>query len=280
MRTVESIHPATLASDGAGVRLRRNIAPELQKRLDPFLLLDEFRSDDPNDYIAGFPAHPHRGFETVTYMLAGRMRHKDSAGNEGVLEPGSIQWMRAGRGVIHSEMPEQEDGLLRGFQLWINLPSDEKLSDPLYEEMGRERIPDIQLGAGVRAHLIAGELGGERGPIKERRTQPLYADLRMEPNSELSVSIPGGHNALLYVFEGTLRVADDVEIPSQSLAVLSGSPEDAELRLSAPTEGARALLLAGAPLRESIVQMGPFVMNTREQVAQAFADFQAGRLTE
>lgn len=277
-RKVEAIHTATPASDGAGVRLQRNIAPELQHRLDPFLLLDEFRSDNPDDYIAGFPNHPHRGFETVTYMLAGRMRHKDSVGNEGVLEPGSVQWMKAGRGVVHSEMPEQKDGLLRGFQLWINLPSDEKLSAPEYEELEASRIPKIQLEDGVQAHLIAGELGGERGPIRARRTQPLYVDLQFEAGAQISPTIPAGHNAFLYVFEGNLEIASETAAGERQLAVLSPSEESAQIELRAEGGPARALLLAGAPLNEPIVQIGPFVMNTRAEIEQAFADYQAGRL--
>ena len=277
-RKVEAIHPATPASDGAGVRLQRNIAPELQHRLDPFLLLDEFRSDNPDDYIAGFPNHPHRGFETVTYMLAGRMRHKDSVGNEGVLEPGSVQWMKAGRGVVHSEMPEQKDGLLRGFQLWINLPSEEKLSAPEYEELGASRIPLVQLADGVEAHLVAGELGGASGPIRTRRTKPLYVDLKFEAGANYSPPIPAGHNAFLYVFEGNLEIAGETATRAQQVVVLSPSAERSEVQLRAEGGPARALLLAGAPLNEPIVQIGPFVMNSRAEIEEAFADYQAGRL--
>jgi redox-sensitive bicupin YhaK (pirin superfamily) len=263
-------------SDGAGVRLTRVIGTQDLPDLDPFLMLDEFGSDRPGDYIAGFPDHPHRGFETVTYMLAGRMRHRDNHGNEGVLVPGSVQWMTAGRGLVHSEMPEQVEGLMRGFQLWINLPARDKMTAPRYQEYAPERIPDAVPAPGVHAKVIAGELGGVRGPISAEATAPVYADLHFDAGGTLLHDLPSTHNAVVYVYEGQLAVgpADAAQaLGKGELAVLGAG--DA-LRLAADS-ATRALLIAGRPLGEPVVKYGPFVMNTITEIQQAIADLRAGR---
>jgi redox-sensitive bicupin YhaK (pirin superfamily) len=261
------------ASDGAGVKLTRVIGTDALPELDPFLLLDEFGSDDPSAYLAGFPNHPHRGFETVTYMLEGRMRHRDNKGNEGVLEPGSVQWMTAGRGIIHSEMPEQTHGRMRGFQLWVNLPAAQKMSPPRYQELDADRFTTAQPAAGVRATIVAGTLGGVSGPVTGIAIDPLYADLRLEPRAAYEVSIPSGHTAVIYAFDGAATVAD-ATLPRGTLAVLG---DGTLVRVAAGDAGAALLLIAGRPIGEPIARYGPFVMNTREEIAEAFADFQAGR---
>jgi hypothetical protein len=260
-------------SDGAGVKLTRVIGTQALPELDPFLLLDEFGSDDPSAYIAGFPNHPHRGFETVTYMLEGRMRHRDNKGNEGVLESGSVQWMTAGRGIIHSEMPEQSQGRMRGFQLWVNLPAAQKMCPPRYQELDADRFTTADLAPGVRATIVAGMVGGISGPVTGIAIDPLYADLRFEPGAAHDVAVPKGHAAVTYVFEGSAMVADAM-LPKGTLAVLG---DGTHVRVAASDGGAALLLIAGRPLREPIARYGPFVMNTREEIAQAFADFQAGR---
>jgi len=262
------------ASDGAGVRLTRIIGqPELPE-LDPFLLLDEFRSDQPGDYIAGFPDHPHRGFETVTYLLAGRMRHGDNKGHAGLLSPGSVQWMTAGRGIVHSEMPEQEDGLLWGFQLWVNLPARSKMTAPRYQEIAPAEIPETTPARGVRARLIAGTLSGIHAPIEAAATEPLYFDLQLEPNAEAKVPIAAGHAAFAYVYDGTADVAGN-EIKRGELAQLGAG---GAVRLRGRNAGARLLLIAGKPLQEPVARYGPFVMNSEAELYQAFQDYQAGRL--
>lgn len=277
-RNVEQLVNGIPTSEGAGVSLLRVLTQNLQRRLDPFLMLDEFRSDDPRDYIAGFPNHPHRGFQTVTYMLAGRMRHRDSAGNEGLLSAGGVQWMNAGRGLIHSEMPEQEDGLMHGFQLWINLPSGRKMSEPGYRDIPSSEIPEFTTHSGVRVKVIAGETSGVRGAVQEADTEPLYLDVNFEPGQSWSFSVPQGHNAFLYVYDGSLLAGEQqTRVNAQQMAVLSNEPEASGLSLHAK-EHASALLLTGKPLREDIVQWGPFVMNTREEVEQALADYRDGRL--
>lgn len=274
-RTVESVHPARPASDGAGVRLFRNLAPELQSRLDPFLLLDEFGSDRPDDYIAGFPDHPHRGFETITYLLAGSMLHRDSRGNEGRLESGDVQWMTAARGVIHSEMPQQEEGLLQGFQLWLNLPAARKMDDPWYRDLRGSELGRASTGEGVEAVVVAGSFLGASGPGPERDTEPLYVDLRMPAGTTLAHALPDSHRAFLYVYEGRVDAAGST-VEAHHLAVLSNAGDGVEL---AAPEGARLLLIAGKPVDEPIVQMGPFVMNSRREIEQAFDDYRSGRLT-
>ena len=272
----------TPASDGAGVKLTRVIGSPPLDMLDPFLLLDEFGTDRAEDYLAGFPDHPHRGFETVTYMLDGRMRHKDNHGNEGLLVPGSVQWMTAGRGLVHSEMPEQQEGRMRGFQLWVNLPASAKMTAPRYQEFAPDSIPVVQPAAGVAAKVIAGtvaDAGGApvRGPIEQPATEPLYLDITLDADAQWQYALPAGHNAFAYVFEGaaTLGEGDDARaLEARELGVLGGGDV---LSLRAGAQGARLILVAGRPLREPVARYGPFVMNTREQVMQAFVDFQEGR---
>ena len=264
-------------SDGAGVRLTRVIGGPTLPDLDPFLLLDEFGTDRAEDYIAGFPEHPHRGFETVTYMLDGRMRHRDNHGNEGLLTPGSVQWMTAGRGLVHSEMPEQESGQMRGFQLWVNLPAKEKMTEPKYQEFAPERIPVVQPDAGVEVKVIAGNVDGTQGPIVQPATDPLYLDITLAPDRAWTYALSEGHNAFAYVFEGAVTVGEQDaarDVARQELAVLGGGEQ---LHISAGSEGARLILVAGRPLREPVMRHGPFVMNTRQELMQAFVDFQEGR---
>jgi quercetin 2,3-dioxygenase len=264
------------ASDGAGVKLTRVIGtPELEL-LDPFLMLDEFGTDRPEDYLAGFPDHPHRGFETVTYMLDGRMRHRDNHGNEGLLVPGSVQWMTAGRGLVHSEMPEQQEGRMRGFQLWVNLPAREKMTAPRYQEFAPERIPVAQPADGVAVKVIAGQVGGIEGPIVQPATDPVYLDASLDPGASWEYALPEGHNAFAYVFEGDATVGEGEHarpLASRELGVLGGGDR---LALRAGETGARLILVAGRPLREPVARHGPFVMNTREELMQAFVDYQQG----
>jgi quercetin 2,3-dioxygenase len=265
-------------SDGAGVRLTRVMGTAALDSLDPFLLLDEFRSDDPNDYIAGFPDHPHRGFETVTYMLAGRMRHGDNQGNSGSLGPGSVQWMTAGRGIVHSELPEQERGLLWGFQLWVNLPASEKMTAPRYQDIPAADIPEVAIADGVTARVVAGRSAGHDGPVHGVATEPLYLDLGLDADARATVPVPATHNAFLYVYQGAVRVgpeADPRNVRRGELAVL-GPGESVDV--GAGPEPARLLLVAGRPLAEPVARYGPFVMNTPEEIQQAFADYRAGRL--
>lgn len=264
-------------SDGAGVKLQRVIGTPGLPDLDPFLMLDEFGTDQAEDYIAGFPSHPHRGFETVTYMLDGRMRHKDNHGNEGLLTPGSVQWMTAGRGLVHSEMPEQESGRMRGFQLWVNLPAKDKMTPPKYQEFAPDRIPVATPAVGVGIKVIAGQVGEVVGPIVQPATDPLYLDIELRPGAAWELSLPEGHNAFAYAFEGALTVGEGEDarpLEAQQLAVLGGGDL---LQLRAGSHGARLILVAGRPLREPVVRHGPFVMNTRQELMQAFVDFQEGR---
>jgi hypothetical protein len=272
-RSVTKLVRGQPTSDGAGVKLTRVIGTPALPELDPFLLLDEFGSDDPSAYIAGFPNHPHRGFETVTYMLEGRMRHRDNKGNEGVLESGSVQWMTAGRGIIHSEMPEQTHGRMRGFQLWVNLPAAQKMCPPRYQELDADRFTTAELASGVRATVVAGTLGGVSGAVTGIAIDPLYADLRFEPGAAHDVAVPLGHTAVIFAFDGSASVGDAV-LPKGALAVLG---DGMHVRVAAGDGGAALLLIAGRPIGEPIARYGPFVMNTREEIAQAFADFQAGR---
>jgi len=272
-RAVTKVVRGQPTSDGAGVKLTRVIGGQTLPQLDPFLLLDEFGADDPSAYIAGFPNHPHRGFETVTYMLEGRMRHRDNKGNEGVLEPGSVQWMTAGRGIIHSEMPEQARGRMRGFQLWVNLPAAQKMCPPRYQELDADRFTTTEPAPGVRATIVAGTLDGVSGPVTGIAVHPLYADLRFEPRAAHEIPIPPGHTAVTYLFDGSAAIADAV-LPRGALAVLG---DGTRIRVVAGDAGAALLLIAGRPIGEPIARYGPFVMNTREEIAQAFDDFQAGR---
>ncbi|KAB7770163.1 pirin family protein [Xanthomonas maliensis] len=264
-------------SDGAGVKLTRVIGTSQLPALDPFLMLDEFGTDQAEDYIAGFPSHPHRGFETVTYMLDGRMRHKDNHGNEGLLTPGSVQWMTAGRGLIHSEMPEQESGRMRGFQLWVNLPARDKMTDPKYQEYAPEGIPLVHPADGVTVKIIAGQVGEQQGPIVQPATAPVYLDIALEAERAWEYALPSGHNAFAYVFEGAVTVGEGDaarSVASQELAVLGGGER---VLLRAAGEGARLILVGGRPLNEPVMRHGPFVMNTKQELMQAFVDFQEGR---
>ena len=264
----------TDTSDGAGVRLKRIIGQPGLDMVDPFLLLDEFRSDAADDYIAGFPEHPHRGFETVTYMLAGHMRHGDNHGNQGDLGPGSVQWMTAGRGILHSEMPQQENGLMWGFQLWVNLPAKDKMSAPRYQDIGPERIPVVHPQDGVEVKVIAGELFGVAGPVADIATAPVYLDIAVQPGAQLEVPLPEGHSGFAYVFDGEdAQVAGDV-LRRSELAVLSKGDT---VRVGGREKPARVLLVAGKPLGESVARYGPFVMNTPEEIHQAIADFRDGK---
>jgi len=265
------------ASDGAGVKLTRVIGTPQLDMLDPFLMLDEFGTDKAEDYLAGFPDHPHRGFETVTYMLDGRMRHRDNHGNEGLLVPGSVQWMTAGRGLVHSEMPEQQEGRMRGFQLWVNLPKTNKMDAPQYQEFAPDRIPVATPAAGVEVKVIAGAVGDVRGPIVQPATSPVYLDITLAPNTSWTHALPEGHNAFAYVFEGSADVGEGEDkrpLATQELAVLGGGETFA---VSSGADGARLILVAGRPLREPVARYGPFVMNTKEEIMQAFVDFQEGK---
>lgn len=262
-------------SDGAGVRLTRIIGTSVLPELDPFLMLDEFRSDSAGDYIAGFPEHPHRGFETVTYMLAGRMRHRDNQGSNGLLEPGSVQWMTAGRGIVHSEMPEQEDGLMWGFQLWVNLPARDKMVQPRYQDIAPDRIPEIEPAPGVRARVLAGSVNGVVGPVQAVATEPVYLDIRLAAHTSHAFALPREHSAFAYVYEGAIQAGSDSrELVRGDLGVLGHGDIFAVATADAP---ARLILVAGRPLNEPVARYGPFVMNTREEIMQAFADYQSGR---
>lgn len=274
-RSVERLVAGTATSDGAGVKLTRLLSQPLQRRLDPFLMLDAFGSDDPDDYIAGFPDHPHRGFETVTYMLAGRMRHRDSAGNEGLLESGGVQWMTAGRGVVHSEIPQQEEGVMEGFQLWLNLPGRDKMKAPWYRDFAAADLPRFTAG-GVTAVVIAGESHGVTGAVTREATEPLVLDLWLEAGARFEQPLPPGHNAFVVVYRGAAEVGGREVTPGR-LALLSNDAEADGVVIEAK-DGARALLVAGRPLGEAIAQYGPFVMNTQEEIYQAVSDFRDGRL--
>lgn len=266
------------ASDGAGVKLTRVIGQPDLDMLDPFLLLDEFRSDEAGDYLAGFPNHPHRGFETVTYMLAGRMRHGDNQGNSGLLTPGSVQWMTAGRGIVHSEMPEQENGLMAGFQLWVNLPAKDKMTTPRYQDIAPERVPVVDAGDGLRVRVLAGRFGDVAGPVEGIAVAPLYLDVEVAPNARGMAHVPDGHTAFAYVFEGeaSFGSADaSRSIMRGDLAVFERNGDPIEF--AAGEDGARFILVAGKPLNESVARYGPFVMNTPEQIAEAIRDFQSGK---
>lgn len=274
-RTVEQIFRGQQTSDGAGVKLTRLLSSNLQRRLDPFLMLDSFGSDNPDDYIAGFPNHPHRGFETVTYMIEGRMLHRDSKGNEGLLENGGVQWMTAGRGLIHSEIPQQEDGVMRGFQLWLNLPAKDKLIEPWYQDYQNPDLPTYGTDAdGVQVTVIAGQSHGIRGAVQREHTEPLYLDVILPAGKSFDTEIPANHNAFIVVYEGRLE-AQGTEVAATQLALLTNDPEADGISLKA-SEDSRVLIIAGKPLNEPIFQHGPFVMNTKEEIIQAFNDYRAG----
>ena len=272
-RSIERIVEGIATSDGAGVKLTRVLTGKLQRRLDPFLMLDAFGSDDPDDYIAGFPDHPHRGFETVTYMLAGRMRHRDSAGHEGLLGDGGVQWMIAGRGVIHSEIPEQEDGVMEGFQLWLNLPARDKMRDPWYQDYAPTDIPQYTTPEGVTVRVIAGESNGVTGAVTREVTEPLYLDIHLPAGTAFSTAVPATHNAFVYVYRGEVRIGD-AALATQRMGILDNEADRFVVRAEQPS---RLILVAGKPLNEPIVQYGPFVMNTQEEIHRALDDYRSGR---
>jgi hypothetical protein len=279
-RRIVRVIDGIATQDGAGVKLRRSLGQGGFARLDPFLMLDEFSSDDAADYIAGFPEHPHRGFETVTYMLDGHMLHQDHMGNRGDLRPGDVQWMTAGRGIIHSEMPQQDHGRMRGFQLWINLPAAEKMKPAAYRDIPSAQIPQWTTAEGASVRLIAGEMqvgeDSHQGAMHGLSTEPLYADITLPADTALTVPVPATHNAFLYVFEGDLAV-DQTGVPRHAAALLT---EGDQVTLHAGSAGARLLLLAGKPINEPVVQYGPFVMNSREEIEQALRDYRDGTLAQ
>ena len=279
-RKLQAVIESVAASDGAGVKLRRSLGSRPNQRFDPFLMLDEFFSDDPNDYLAGFPDHPHRGFETVTYMLDGRMRHEDVLGNRGDLGPGDAQWMTAGHGIIHSEMPQQAAGRMRGFQLWINLPAREKMRPAAWRDIPSQDIPTVALDGGGELRVIAGSFVQAgvvtAGPVGGLSTEPLYYDVRLPASASIDLATPAGHNAFLYVYEGAAVVGEDARpLPYRAAGLLT--PGDA-VHIVAGATGAKLLFLAGKPIGEPVVQYGPFVMNSVAEIEQAIRDYQSGRL--
>jgi len=283
IRTLQQVIESIATSDGAGVKLRRSLGRAQGLRLDPFLMLDEFSSDDPDDYIAGFPSHPHRGFETVTYLLDGHMLHEDHLGHRGDLKSGGVQWMTAGRGIIHSEMPQQEQGRMRGFQLWVNLPAREKMKPASYRDIQPSEIPVVPLPGGGRAKVIAGILlldgGSTPGPIQGLTTDPMYFDVELSAGAAFSQPVKRDYNAFLYPYEGSVNVGlrDAARtLDTHHAGVLSAGDR---IAVTAGADGVRLLVLAGRPLHEPVVQRGPFVMNTRDEIEQAIRDYQSGELT-
>jgi quercetin 2,3-dioxygenase len=275
IRSIRQLVPALEVTEGAGVTVHRSIGTPALRNLDPFLMLDHFGSDNPNEYIAGFPDHPHRGFITFTYMLDGHMQHRDSMGNQGDLKPGGVQWMKAASGVIHSEMPQQTNGLMRGFQLWINLPASEKMSDPAYQEFPAAAIPEVTQDS-ARVRVLAGEFGNARGVIEDPSTDVLYLDVALAANATFSLPLGDTRHAFVYVFEGSAQLAGK-DLAKHTLAILGSG--DA-LEIAAGADGARFILVAGRPIGEPVVQYGPFVMNTREEIEQALADYRDGKLVK
>ena len=274
-RTVERLVAAQPTSDGAGVRLNRALGGAALSMLDPFLLLDEFQSDDPNDYLAGFPEHPHRGFETVTYMIDGAMEHRDSVGNRGRLGPGTAQWMTAGRGIVHSEMPKQERGLMWGFQLWVNLPRAHKMMRPRYQDIPRERIPETVV-EGAKVRVVAGSAVGLTGPVDGIDVEPVFLDVAVERGVRFSAPLPAGHNAFVYVTDGAVRLGPArTEARRGQLAILGRGDR---LTATCDASSGRILVIAGRPLGEPVARRGPFVMSTDEELRQAFDDYRSGRL--
>jgi quercetin 2,3-dioxygenase len=277
-RRVERLIAGQPTSDGAGVKLTRVLTQDLQRRLDPFLMLDAFGSDNPDDYIAGFPDHPHRGFETITYMIAGRMLHRDSAGNEGLLENGGVQWMTAGKGVIHSEIPQQEAGVMEGFQLWLNLPGRDKMSAPWYRDFKNAELPQFTTPEGVSVTVIAGDSHGVGGAVTRETTAPVYLDLHLASGSRFEQALPATHNAFVYVYRGEVNIGSQ-RVPAGRMALLANTAGSDGVVIEAGAD-AKALLIAGRPLNEPIAQYGPFVMNTKDEIYQALNDFRDGRLGE
>jgi redox-sensitive bicupin YhaK (pirin superfamily) len=274
IRPVALVVPAQSTSDGAGVNLSRSLGSQALDALDPFLLLDEFRSNDFTDYMSGFPDHPHRGIETVTYMLAGAMGHDDNQGNTGKLRPGDVQWMTAGRGIIHSEMPEQEEGLMWGFQLWVNLSAEQKMREPRYQEVPAADIPTVELEGGVQVKVIAGSVDGTAGPITKIDVDPTYLDVAVPPGGEFIHVLPASHNGFCYVFLGDAVIGEGSKNLARGNLVVLGLGE--AVRIAGGTEAARVLLIAGRPHDEPIVKYGPFVMNTKEEIMQAIDDYNSG----
>ena len=277
-RSVERLITGQATSDGAGVKLTRVLTHNLQQRLDPFLMLDAFGSDQPDDYIAGFPDHPHRGFETITYMIAGRMLHRDSAGHEGLLENGGVQWMTAGRGVIHSEIPQQQDGVMEGFQLWLNLPARDKMCAPWYRDFKAADLPRYTTDQGVVVTVIAGNSQGVTGAVTRETTAPLYLDVHLPAGARFEQAVPPGHNAFVYVYRGEASIAGQT-VPVQRMALLANAPHTDGVVIEA-TSDTKLLVIAGQPLKEPIAQYGPFVMNTQQEIYQALSDMRDGRLGE
>lgn len=275
-RRIERLIVGHPTSDGAGVKLTRVLTQDLQRRLDPFLMLDAFGSENPDDYIAGFPNHPHRGFETVTYMIAGRMLHRDSAGHEGLLQNGDVQWMTAGSGLIHSEIPQQEEGVMEGFQLWLNLPARDKMQAPWYRDIAHAELPQFTTAEGVTVTVIAGESHGVSGAVTREATAPTYLDLYLPAGARFEQALPASHNAFVYVYRGAVSLGGQA-VPVQRMAILANDAGADGVRIEAG-EDARVLLIAGRPLGEPIAQYGPFVMNTEAEIYQAIQDFRAGKL--
>jgi quercetin 2,3-dioxygenase len=273
VRPVTKVVRGIPANDGAGVKLTRVIGSPLLDAVDPFLLLDEIRSDDGADYIGGFPEHPHRGFETVTYVLAGRMRHGDNKGNHGLLTPGSVQWMTAGRGIVHSEMPEQQDGLMWGFQLWVNLPARNKMMPPRYQDIEPGRVPEVTLASGAKVRVLAGAFNGTKGPVADIVTDPLLLDVALPAATEVQFPVPAGHNVFAYVFDHEAAIGEPATRVAQAHIAVLGAGDTVKLA-GGP---ARVLLAAGRPLREPVARYGPFVMNTPDEIRQAIDDYQSGR---
>ena len=276
-RAVEQLVTGQPTSDGAGVKLTRVLTQQFQRRLDPFLMLDAFGTDNPDDYIGGFPDHPHRGFETVTYMIAGQMRHRDSFGHEGLLRNGGVQWMTAGSGIVHSELPEQADGRMEGFQLWLNLRSRDKMRAPWYRDIQSAEIPEFTTPDGVTARVIAGRSHGVGGAMEREVTEPLYLDLQVPAGATFAHALPAKFNAFVYVYRGAVDIAG-TRVPAQRMAILKNAADSDGVMLRA-VEPARVLLIAGLPLNEPIAQHGPFVMNTRDELIAAVQDYQAGKFS-
>ena len=279
-RQIEHLYAGVDTQDGAGVKLTRVLTQQLQERLDPYLMLDNFKSHNPDDYVAGFPNHPHRGFETITYMITGRMRHRDSAGNEGLLQNGGVQWMTAASGVIHSELPEQENGAMEGFQLWLNLPAKDKMNDPWYKDFQSDDLPKYSTEDGVDVTVIAGQSHGIEGAVTRDITEPSYLDIYLPAGTSFSQAIPADHNAFVFVYRGTIEIAGET-VPTKTMAILENNTDTDGVTITADSsEDTKVILITGRPLGEPIVQYGPFVMNSQQEIMQAVTDFQSGKFGE
>lgn len=279
-RQIEHLYAGVDTQDGAGVKLTRVLTQQLQERLDPYLMLDNFKSHNPDDYVAGFPNHPHRGFETITYMITGRMRHRDSAGNEGLLQNGGVQWMTAASGVIHSELPEQENGAMEGFQLWLNLPAKDKMNDPWYKDFQSDDLPKYSTEDGVDVTVIAGQSYGIEGAVTRDITEPTYLDIHLPAGTSFSQVIPADHNAFAFVYRGTIEIAGET-VPTKTMAILENNTDTDGVTITADSsEDTKVILITGRPLGEPIVQYGPFVMNSQQEIMQAVTDFQSGKFGE